>query len=52
MNMVMLTPFITIIRKPNVQEGTNNSGQWNIPGFPTFNYIAINLAINSFVLMQ
>lgn len=34
-------PFITIIRKPNVQEGTNNSGQWNIPGFPTFNYIKI-----------
>jgi len=34
-------PFITIVRKPDVQEGTNQNGLWNIPGRPTFTYIRV-----------
>lgn len=34
-------PFITIVRKPDVQEGTNQQGLWNIPGRPTFTYIRV-----------
>jgi len=37
----MSVPFITIVRKPDVQEGTNQQGLWNIPGLPTFTYIRI-----------
>jgi hypothetical protein len=34
-------PFITIVRKPDVQEGTNQQALWNIPGRPTFSYIRV-----------
>lgn len=34
-------PFITIVRKPDVQEGTNQQGLWNIPGRPTYTYIKV-----------
>ena len=34
-------PFITIVRKPDVQEGTNQQGLWNIPGRPSFTYIKV-----------
>jgi len=34
-------PFITIVRKPDVQEGSNQQGLWNIPGRPTFTYIKV-----------
>jgi hypothetical protein len=34
-------PFITIIRKPDVQQGTNYAGLWNIPGKRTYNYLRV-----------
>ena len=34
-------PFITIVRKPDVQIGTNQSGLWNIPGVPLFTYMKV-----------
>ena len=34
-------PFITIIRKPDAQVGTNYAGAYNIPGKPTFTYMKI-----------
>jgi hypothetical protein len=34
-------PFITIVRKPDAQVGTNYSGTFNIPGKPTFTYMKI-----------
>jgi len=34
-------PFITIIRKPDAQVGTNYAGAFNIPGKPTFTYMKI-----------
>jgi len=34
-------PFITIVRKPDPQVGTNYSGMYNIPGKPTFAYMKI-----------
>jgi hypothetical protein len=34
-------PFITIVRKPDVQVGTNQAGIWNIPGHKLYTYIKI-----------
>ena len=34
-------PFITIIRKPDAQTGTNYAGTFNVPGKPTFTYMKI-----------
>ena len=34
-------PFITIVRKPDAQVGTNYAGAFNIPGKPTFTYMKI-----------
>lgn len=34
-------PFITIVRKPDPQPGTNQSGIFNIPGKPTFTYMKV-----------
>jgi hypothetical protein len=34
-------PFITIVRKPDAQKGTNYAGSFNIPGRPTFTYMKI-----------
>ena len=34
-------PFITIVRKPDPQPGTNYAGAFNIPGKPTFTYMKI-----------
>jgi len=31
-------PFISIVRKPDAQVGTNHAGLFNIPGHPVFNY--------------
>lgn len=32
-------PFISIVRQPDVQVGTNQVGLWNIPGHRTYTYI-------------
>ena len=29
-------PFITIVRKPDIQQGQNQAGLWNIPGKQTY----------------
>lgn len=35
-------PFITIVRKPDVQPGTNQAGNWNIPqGRRTYTYVKV-----------
>lgn len=34
-------PFITIVRKPDIQKGTNQQGLWNVAGKPTFTYIKV-----------
>ena len=34
-------PFITIVRKPDPQPGTNYAGAYTIPGKPTFTYMKI-----------
>ena len=34
-------PFITIVRKPEAQVGTNQAGYFNIPGKPTFTYMKV-----------
>jgi len=34
-------PFITIVRNPDAQPGTNQSGLWNIPGMPTWGYMKV-----------
>ena len=34
-------PFITLIRDPNVQTGTNQQKFWNIPGKPTYTYFKV-----------
>jgi hypothetical protein len=35
-------PFITIVRKPDPQPGTNQSGIFNIPGKPSFTYMTLS----------
>ena len=34
-------PFITIIRKPDIQQGQNQAGLWNIPGRRTYTYMKV-----------
>ena len=34
-------PFITVVRKPDAQVGTNQAGYFNIPGKPTFTYMKV-----------
>ena len=34
-------PFITVVRQPDVQEGTNQDGLWNIPGKPMFTHVKV-----------
>jgi len=34
-------PFITIVRKPDIQVGENQAGLWNIPGRRTYTYIKV-----------
>ncbi len=34
-------PFITITRKPDIQAGTNQAGNWNIPGNQTYTYYKV-----------
>jgi len=34
-------PFITMVRKPDVQIGTNQAGNWNIPGNRGYTYIKV-----------
>ena len=48
-------PFITIVRKPDAQVGTNYAGAYNIPGKPTFTYMKVPTwdgNINSFDVYQ
>jgi hypothetical protein len=34
-------PFITIVRKPDIQVGQNQAGMWNIPGRRTYTYMKV-----------
>ena len=34
-------PFITIIRQPDIQQGQNQAGLWNIPGDRTYTYMKV-----------
>jgi len=34
-------PFMTIVRKPDIQVGTNQAGLWNIPGDRTYTYLKV-----------
>jgi hypothetical protein len=34
-------PFITIVRKPDIQVGQNQAGNWNIPGDRGYTYIKV-----------
>lgn len=34
-------PFITVVRKPDVQVGTNQKSLWNIPGHPVYAYYKV-----------
>jgi hypothetical protein len=34
-------PFITIVRKPDIQQGQNQAGLWNIPGDRTYIYYKV-----------
>lgn len=34
-------PFITVVRKPDIQQGQNQAGLWNIPGVPTYTYFKV-----------
>lgn len=34
-------PFITIVRKPDIQMGQNQAGLWNIPGNRTYTYMKV-----------
>jgi hypothetical protein len=34
-------PFITIVRKPDIQVGENQAGLWNIPGDNTYTYYKV-----------
>jgi hypothetical protein len=34
-------PFITILRKPDIQQGQNQAGLWNIPGRRTYTYMKV-----------
>lgn len=34
-------PFISVIRRPDIQVGTNQAGLWNIPGNRTYTYMKV-----------
>lgn len=34
-------PFITVVRKPDIQVGQNQAGLWNIPGNRTYTYMKV-----------
>lgn len=34
-------PFITVVRKPDIQQGQNQAGLWNIPVSRTYTYIKV-----------
>lgn len=34
-------PFITLVRKPDIQQGQNQAGSWNIPGKRTYTYFKV-----------
>jgi hypothetical protein len=34
-------PFITVVRQPDVQQGQNQAGLWNIPGHRTYTYMKV-----------
>lgn len=34
-------PFITVVRKPDIQQGQNQAGLWNIPGNQTYTYMKV-----------
>jgi hypothetical protein len=34
-------PFVTIVRKPDIQQGQNHAGLWNIPGNRTYTYMKV-----------
>lgn len=34
-------PFVTIVRKPDIQVGTNQAGNWNIPGQKLYTYMKV-----------
>jgi len=34
-------PFVTIVRKPDIQAGQNQAGLWNIPGNRTYTYMKV-----------
>mgnify|MGYP006935501752 CR=1 FL=1 len=34
-------PFITIVRRPDIQQGQNQAGLWNIPGNRTYTYMKV-----------
>jgi hypothetical protein len=34
-------PFITVVRQPDVQVGTNQAGIWNIPGHKLYTYMKV-----------
>ena len=35
------TPFVTVVRKPDIQQGQNQAGLWNIPGNRTYTYMKV-----------
>lgn len=37
----MQIPFITIVRSPNTEVGSNQAGNWNIPGNKTYTYMKV-----------
>ena len=34
-------PFITVVRKPDIQQGQNQAGLWNIPGNRTYTFMKV-----------
>jgi len=34
-------PFITVVRQPDIQVGTNQAGNWNIPGNKLYTYMKV-----------
>ena len=34
-------PFITVVRRPDIQQGQNQAGLWNIPGNQSYTYMKI-----------
>lgn len=34
-------PFITVVRRPDIQQGQNQAGLWNIPGGRTYTYMKV-----------